>query len=418
MTYAFFHLAALFVPGWLLTQRMPLGAERPLLVVALSYTYYTLIAAATMYGGWGLATFYSVYALGVFFLIAYLLLRRRSIVFPQRSALTVLYYIGALAVVGAYLLYRVTVGAYTELPADLFNHLGYVQQHVDSLEAGRLGSELSVVQLLHQSGGIWYGLFAVLNSFAGSQVADTYTVAMAINVSLFLLAVYVFAWNLFGVFELDDTQRVIASVLAAGFTFAHMGINVFAFVRYYSFAPAMLNFILYFAVIVLVMQALDQRVYDTKKLVCGGLITIAAAMIHNQEALFIIVMGQFAAVDHCLQALLMATQPLRSAAGNTFKPPGASCLGVIVRSNCYCRNYHYRVSDTITACRFLRQSITALTARAGAESDIVFESGIPVHSGTDNLGSADLLPVCLALALVVSITLFTGWDADTIAYGI
>ncbi len=290
MTYALLHFAALLIPGWLLTQGRLLGAERFLLVVALSYAYYTLIAAAVMAAGWDISTLYLVYAIGLLVLAINAVFPRPTIDSSQNIPPFV-FYVGALVVAGLYLAYRLIVGAYTELPADVFNHLGYVQQHVDNLAAGHLNRELSITQLLHQAGGIWYGLFAILSALAGSQIADTYTLAMAINASLFLVAVYVFAWFLFGGFELGDNQRAVAAVLAAGFTFAHMGINLFAFIRYYTFAPATLNFILYFAAIVCVMQMLDRRRFDVSKTIWVMLITVSAAMIHNQEALFILVMG-------------------------------------------------------------------------------------------------------------------------------
>ncbi|MEA3292635.1 MAG: hypothetical protein U9Q71_10090, partial [Pseudomonadota bacterium] len=122
--------------------------------------------------------------------------------------------------------------------------------------------------------------------------------------TLFLLAVYSFAYFLFGKFEFTPTQRTAAAVLSALFVALHMGINVFAYIRYYGMAPTMLNFALFFTGIICITMLLEK---DTPRWQWAAILaacTIAAMLIHNQEALYIVVLGTLMLAWNGIRTLL------------------------------------------------------------------------------------------------------------------
>jgi len=106
------------------------------------------------------------------------------------------------------------------------------------------------------------------------------------NRTLFLITAFFFARFIFS----NQQQRSLVATFACLFIALHMGINVFAYIRYYSMAPGMLNFIIYmFAVSAAFLWAIRQQsvLHSTKAHLLVLLATISAAAIHIQEAMFI-----------------------------------------------------------------------------------------------------------------------------------
>ncbi len=288
LIYTLLYLLALVVPGWLLVRLTGMDQGRPVFVLAGSYITYTWLAALSKWLNLPLGGFYALY-LGLLLLLALLLLRYRQT--DGRPAADRRWLAGLTAVISCYGFYHLLVGPYTEVPADFLHHLNYTRQQLAGIADNHLGPERDWLSLFKQRGGIWYSLFALLTSLTGLDLDQALSVTVLLNSLVFLCAVYGFAWYLFGHYAISPTARLAASLLAAGFTATHMGLNVFSYIRYYALAPTMLNMVIYFAAVIATLELLrwqGKRILYTLFLLLS---LIAAIMVHNQEGLFILVMG-------------------------------------------------------------------------------------------------------------------------------
>ena len=138
-----------------------------------------------------------------------------------------------------------------------------------------------------QKGLVWYHFLAFCSMVSGIDVEAALYISTWLTKVLFLLGVYFFSLT---IFEKTKHAQIIA-ILTVVFLALHMGINVMAYIRYYSFAPTMLNFVLYFSAITVFLSFI--RTQDggfIKQLSYIALLVLATAAVHTQETLFIIVM--------------------------------------------------------------------------------------------------------------------------------
>jgi len=186
-------------------------------------------------------------------------------------------------------IYQVSVGAYSEVPADLYNHLERFQQASKNLLDNSLGTELAWSKLLQQKSAVFYYLVAFANQLPGLDTRLVLELIDFSNRTFFLLAIFFFARILFE----RNAKHTLIAFLTIAFVTAHMGISLFSFVRYYSFAPTMLAMILYFFAVSLFLQYIQTK-FSIRQLLVNSLLilslTIAAAAVHTQEAMFIAVM--------------------------------------------------------------------------------------------------------------------------------
>ncbi|MGH1540970.1 MAG: hypothetical protein ACRBHB_11150 [Arenicella sp.] len=184
--------------------------------------------------------------------------------------------------------YHLLVGPYDEIPADIYAHLGYFQTALEQQGNDQFGFALPWSKLLMQKGLVWYHLLAFVQTTSGSTVEQTLFTATLLTKTAFLLGVYALAKNVFASHRQVQLIALLTTVLLA----LHMGINVMAYIRYYSFAPTMLNFVLYMAAIAVFMHAIKRGSWQVLfAAVCFILLVVAAsAAIHTQEALFILLM--------------------------------------------------------------------------------------------------------------------------------
>ncbi len=186
-------------------------------------------------------------------------------------------------------IYQVSVGAHSEVPADLYNHLERFQLASKNLLDNSLGTELAWSKLLQQKSAVFYYLVAFANQLPGLDTRLVLELIDFSNRTLFLLAIFFFTRILF----YKHTKRTLIAFLATVFVTMHMGISLFSFVRYYSFAPTMLAMVLYFFAVSLFLQYIHTR-FSVRQLSVHTLLilllTVAAAAVHTQEAMFIAVM--------------------------------------------------------------------------------------------------------------------------------
>ncbi len=208
---------------------------------------------------------------------------------------------GIVLVAVAYLAWYAWTGPYNEVPADLFRHLEFARIQLEYIQQGTLGPPLSLWQIVTQHGGFWYVLIA-LSAHADDVTLDALLgPMMGANGLLFLLGVYTFSHRLFRQFNLSPRQQAMAAALSAFFVAAQMGVTSFSFVRYYSLAPAILNFLVFFAAQICLLDLLQDRRAGTKGLrfsdheVSNGMLWLicflVALVMHNQEGLFVLLMA-------------------------------------------------------------------------------------------------------------------------------
>lgn len=183
--------------------------------------------------------------------------------------------------------YHFLVGPYNDIPADIYAHLGYFQRALDFQQQGIMG-ESNWVGFFMQKGLVWYHFLAFCSQVSGANIEAVIYITTWLTKVLFLLGVYFFSLRIF----VNMKNAKVIALLTTVFLSLHMGINVMAYVRYYSFAPTMLNLILYFSAVVIFLQLIREK----NMLVIMGQLTylvlliLATAAIHTQEALFIVVM--------------------------------------------------------------------------------------------------------------------------------
>ncbi|MFT5274259.1 MAG: hypothetical protein ACI9J2_000784 [Saprospiraceae bacterium] len=270
--------------------------HRLLLVIPLSYAYYVLIASITKLQSLPLMQAYYLYFGGLIVICSFGIIASR-IRPSSRNYYSIgvnrQWLLGLGIVMISYLLYRLWAGPYIEMPSDLYNHLGFAQHQYGRIEAGFLGSSTDLKHLFNQSPAVWYTFYSLISYLVGVPLVNSLASAMLLNGLVFLSLSYAFAWFIFEKLNFTQGERLVASLLSTLFLFAHLGINIFSYVRYYALAPTMLNFAFYYGAIVLVyrlISASSNRFRDGL-LLLG--FTICAAIIHNQEALYIAVMGGF-----------------------------------------------------------------------------------------------------------------------------
>ncbi|MGI9315707.1 MAG: hypothetical protein ACR2QW_00130, partial [bacterium] len=207
---------------------------------------------------------------------------------------------GLLMVVGAYLIWYLIAGPYTEVPADLYRHLEFTKYQFELISNGSFGPPLSLWQLATQQGGFWYVLVAFAAHVTDTGLIDVIYPVMLINGTVFLLGVYVFSNQLFQTLSLSTVQMRIAAVLTCAFVVIQMGVTAFSFVRYYSMAPGILNMVVLFAAQVCMMNLVGlgqnqaHRVPSMSRGLSGLLLILCfgvALAMHNQEGLFILTMA-------------------------------------------------------------------------------------------------------------------------------
>lgn len=288
ISYFIIHLLAMILPGWIVTRLTGLGPGRPIFVFACSYIYFVLLASLSKWLHLPLTSFYILYTLPLIIMAVVLPWIHTDSRRPRESAH---WLIGLFIVIFSYLLYRFLVGPYTEVPADLFRHLEFARGQLNTIEDGFLGRQRDLIPLLKQQGRVWYSFYALITSFTGLAPGQTLAWATLANSLVFLVSVYGFAWYIFGYFTLSNTARLTTALLATLFMATHLGLSVFAYLRYYAFAPTMLNMVIYFAAVIAILELLKWRAHRAQYALFTLCALLASILVHVQEGLFILIIG-------------------------------------------------------------------------------------------------------------------------------
>ena len=299
-------LFLVLVPGFLLITHIGLYRQQLLFTITLSLACFAGMVSLGRYRGIGPELLaYSYLVLCAALLINLLLFRRQALKGQldaiKRAFSARAWRVGLITVVIGYCGWYWYVGPYTEVPADLYYHLEYLKGHFTTMQHGSLGVHLDLWSVLAQRAGFWYALVAFAAYLSDSPLISILFPGMMITGLLFISAVYLFSHRLFQPLGLSQVQVSVAAVLSCFFVVAQMGVTVFSFIRYYSMAPVILNFIVFLAAMVCLMDGLTNgRIDDLadkaekdkfpRIALMFVICFFAALIVHNQEGLFILIM--------------------------------------------------------------------------------------------------------------------------------
>jgi hypothetical protein len=193
-----------------------------------------------------------------------------------------------LFIVVTYVIYHVIMGSYTEIPADFWKHLARVQIEHSLISDTRTNS-ISVLEYLTSGSKIVYLLYALLASSLNTSPIDLVPTITAINSVVFIINIYWFSVFLYRKFFGHSRYIFLTSVLAVIFTLASFGTATFGYVRYYAYFPTILALPLVYISIVIFSEFLENPKSSSYRLWLISISMLTAAVLHHQEAMFILI---------------------------------------------------------------------------------------------------------------------------------
>jgi len=276
-------VALLSLPGFALTTALKLKQNRFLITFAFSYALFTL--ALIISKSLSISHTHFSYAVGVYLIcsIVVLFIKKEGLNKPNQPC-----NLAAIVVGITVMIYHILVSPYNEIPADIYAHIERYQSAYTLQQLNHLGPQLTAPELLMQKAGIWYHLLAFTAHITNTSIDDVVYSTTLVSKLLFLIGLYYFGLSVFK----NNKHTIAASLITCLFVALHMGINVFAYIRYYSFAPSMLNFVLYFSAVAVFLNGIQQpwHKHNLARLLFILALCLTAACIHTQEAMFIVVM--------------------------------------------------------------------------------------------------------------------------------
>jgi len=186
--------------------------------------------------------------------------------------------------------YLAYAGVYLEIPSDAWNHVVRFQwQKLDVIERGFFTSG-SLFNTIFLTQVPRHFIHAWLCHVSGLPIMDSLHVLTFVNVLTFLLAIYYFGLFLFAGLRISTFRKMMMAAFASLFAAATLGNMVFAYIRYYAFAPAILNYVLFLAAMAVIIDWLRSDRWLGHALWIAPVLLIVTNMIHTQETLFIFFM--------------------------------------------------------------------------------------------------------------------------------
>ena len=303
LLFMIIYLGCLILPGLAIHRLLNLKLDYYLSSLSLSYSLFALTFIVSNHYSVTVSSFLIGYLLLIFISSAYLTVsfyrsRYASNFSKTNSRLGYFWPIIGIALASG--VYQILFGSFTEVPVDLYAHLERYQAALAKIDSNSLGRALGWKNLLLQDSGVFYYLIAGISWLTKLTSHEALLTIDFLNRSLFLIAVFHFSRIVFK----GSPEITLIAILTTAFVALHLGINVFAFIRYYTLAPTMLNMILYlFAIVVFLntirhetkLQEGSQSItkHLTENLIAYLIIVvicIATAAIHVQELMFIVVM--------------------------------------------------------------------------------------------------------------------------------
>ena len=281
MSFALVYLAALFIPGYLISQLFNVKTQILLCSVSFSLFYFIVSLLIPILLKTDVASVIYVYSGGIIVLSAVVLTSRNQVIkIPPPLSL------GHLIVIIFSSIYLVKVGIYDELPSDIYKHLEHFKT-ISTIITNNEFKTLSGFAIFGKDAQYWYYLPTLISSLLNYDFVLHVEVYAAINVIVLLVCLYNFSYWLYQSEIGNRLELTILCLLSVFFFSTHFGINVFSYIRYYSVAPTILNFIVYLTSIVCLFEYLRSHIGFAKFLILSSILFFTAYLLHAQEAMFI-----------------------------------------------------------------------------------------------------------------------------------
>ncbi len=293
--YYFYHFLVLFYPGYMLANLLVVNQHKYLLSFSMSYAFVVLTLFVVKH--LNVEGFYVIVTwLGYSLLLTIIWIHRNKSVLSSlvrgygaetrmnlasfgKNQLALMPPVGLIAGVVIYLL---IVGPYTEVPADVWWHLGGIQ----------LNYNLDILVSTIQTDQYWHYLEAVFRYLSGLDSRQFILHATIANSITFVLGIYYFSIFLFSDLNRANGIKVAYALTASILFILFFGVNIFSYFRYYVLSYSFLNYIAYLTALLLITRILDinNRTNARDSTILLFLFP-AMALIHFQEALFTTIMG-------------------------------------------------------------------------------------------------------------------------------
>ncbi len=287
-------LATLLIPGLLICGLLRVREYRFLFAVVLSYFYFIVLlslAGTFSFSANDLTMLYGV-SLLVLGLAVFLGKRWRRPEYTgiyQQLFSTTLSIWTVVTILIFVSLYHWLFGVYDEVPSDIYQHLRYATRALEGLNEDLYQGSVLGFWEKRNIGKVWYELIAWISYISATPLTKSYPSTMVVNSLIFVLAAASCADRMFKPFALTRKNQQLAILLTGFFLISQMGINVYSYIRYYSYAPTIINFVVYFGGLVCILNLFES--YD-QKIRAALILLIALAVsttVHFQEGLFLMV---------------------------------------------------------------------------------------------------------------------------------
>ena len=191
-------------------------------------------------------------------------------------------------------LYFALFGVYDEIPSDFYQHLNYATNAYSRLQQHAFGPGSGVNLQFANSKWLYHIYLAWISIVSGVALIEMYPIIMVLSSLIFILSVAACADRLYRIFALSWSSHQVAILCATLFVFAQLGVTVFSYFRYYSLAPTMLNFVVYFAGLICLLDIFEGSLNKIRSMLLLIAAICIASIVHLQEAIFI-----------CLTAVLL-----------------------------------------------------------------------------------------------------------------
>ena len=280
------------IPGLLLSMIVGLRSQTFLFSVALSYAInvsWVLIARLFGFSVIYISTAYVLLVIG--FLVTCLAIKRKNLMRFISITLEPHYWTGIVAI-GLFVIGFCSVfGVYVEIPADILIHLEFVRVAISDISDSRIYPANNPFTLFGKGGHYWYYIHGLLTHLTNFKSHETFVYSIVANTILLMVCVYNLALLAIRPLFTSIKNRVLVALLIVLLFFLHFGVNIFSFIRYYSFAPTVLNMVVYFAAVSIFVRFTSERGISARYLLLFIVLFFTAAMVHLQEAVFIAIMA-------------------------------------------------------------------------------------------------------------------------------
>lgn len=174
------------------------------------------------------------------------------------------------------------LGPYSELPADVWQHLENIRLEKSYLESGS--------SLARNS---WYTFNALVWFLSGADFEEFFRAVSFLNSAVILLAVFQFTASLSRASGMRADTALVAGNLSVWCFILFFGLGPFSYLRYYAFSPSFPAYCLFLAAVLACSNLISANRGSGRgcvsPLLTVGVCGLLAFFIHKQESLFIAV---------------------------------------------------------------------------------------------------------------------------------